>query len=158
MLISNNNIIKEVEYLKCDFKKNSILLSIEETIAKLFNYYWPRLPVRQFINNKKKFLAPYKFRKMKIPDVNKFSGELSAKKDFEVWKSNIWNKVLLDGGLAQDQITYIINCLLGKVIKHCLFKSTIKLSIPFNDFLDLIEFLDIRFSDSDKKANNHYDY
>ena len=84
MLIFNNNIIKEVEYLRRDLKRSNILFSIEETTAEPFNYYRPRSPVKQPTNDKEKSLAPHKFKKMKIPDVDKFSGEPNAKEDFEV--------------------------------------------------------------------------
>ena len=84
MLISSNNIIKEVEYLRHNLKKSNILPSIKEITAELFNYYWPCLLVRQPINNKKKSLAPHKFKKIKIPDINKFFNKPNAKKDFEI--------------------------------------------------------------------------
>ena len=100
MLVFSNNIIKEVKYLKCDFKRSSILFSIEKTTAELFNYYRPYSLVKQPTNNKKKSLAPYRLKKIKIPNINKFSNKPGAKEDFEVWKSNIWNKVLLNGGLV----------------------------------------------------------
>lgn len=60
---------------------------IKKEIHKFFKYYPTYSKAKQSIKNELILLISY--RKIKILNINRFSGKTGTKENFEVWKLNI---------------------------------------------------------------------
>ena len=96
-----------------------------------------------------------------LKDPPRFSGNRDSKAKYEVWRYSVINKLQMNEDWYPEswqQVIYILSRLEGTASEHCLPRAVPEATRPFETASEVIDHLDHRFMDHDKKANNRRAY